>query len=356
VSRYLNVRLLTIAIAAAGVIGCGLDKQEAPGLTGPSTLGQYVEVTASPDRLLYDGASQAVATAIVHGPDGKAMANVSVRWQADVVAVNNGNTTLISVPVEPSPQISATGSNGAASTVVRAPLAPEMMPAGSVMLRVTATPIGNDASQLAPGVDAKPRTALIQLVPLDGSSAPNRLPVPDFTISPPAANFLEAVTFDASLSRDEGVVCGDRCTYKWEFLYSDGFLVTKRGRVLTYSFPKPGNVTVTLYVSDERGGTAKKSSSILINGPTAPVASFTVTPAAPKVSTQQAVFDASASTVGSGASIVSYAWDFGDGSAPVSGSVQTHIFTSVQTFPVTLTVTDDLGRTSTKTVPITPIP
>jgi hypothetical protein len=348
VSRYLNLRLLTTAIAAVGVIGCGLDKQEAPALTGPSTLGQYVEVTVSPDRLLYDGTSQAVATASVHGPDGKTKANVSLRWQADVVVVNNGVTTLVPVPVEPSPQVSTTGSNGAASTVVRAPVAPNTMPTGSVMLRVTATPIGDDASQLAPGVDAKPRTALIQLVPLDGSSAPNRLPVPDFTISPPAATIFQTVTFDASLTRDEGVVCDERCTYTWDFGPN---VATKSGKVVTVAFPTIGVVNVTLFVTDQSGGTANKTKSMSVNGPAAPVAAFIATPGTVTGGAGGTVlFDASQSTVGAGATIVSYSWDFGDGSMG-TGQTASHTYGTVGVATprtVTLTITDDLGRKNQK--------
>ena len=62
----------------------------------------------------------------------------------------NGATTMTSIPVEPSPQVSTTGANGTATTVVRAPIAPDVMPSGQVMLRVAATPIGDDASQPAP--------------------------------------------------------------------------------------------------------------------------------------------------------------------------------------------------------------
>jgi hypothetical protein len=43
----------------------------------------------------------------------------------------NGNQTVTSVPVEPSPQVSTTGSNGTTTTVVRAPVAPDVMPAVS---------------------------------------------------------------------------------------------------------------------------------------------------------------------------------------------------------------------------------
>jgi len=47
-----------------------------------------------------------------------------------------------------------------------------------------------------------------------------------------------------------------------------------------------------------------------------------------------------------GGSIASYAWSWGDGSAPSSGLSPTHIFATAGAFIVTLTVTDNYGLTS----------
>ena len=344
---HMKLRLLTTAIAVAGLAGCNLSKQSAPGLTGPSTLGRSVVLTASPDRILYDGSAQATITATVRNAAGSTDANVSLRWQADVVSIDGSGATITSIPVEPSPQVSTTGANGTATTVVRAPIAPDLMPAGQVMLRVSATPIGDDASQLAPGVDAKPRQVTIELVPLDGAAAPDRLPIADFTISPPVANINETVTFDASLTRDEGVVCGDRCTYLWNF-GSDARVLS--GRIVTLAFPSAGTRTVTLFVTDDRGFTSTKARTLSIVAPAPPEARFIVLPAQPRASVD-ATFDASATTVGVGATIVQYTWDFGDGSALGTGKTTTHPFPpnplapdTPYTVMVTLTVTDDLGR------------
>jgi len=48
-------------------------------------------------------------------------------------------------------------------------------------------------------------------------------------------------------------------------------------------------------------------------------------------------------------SIVSYSWDFGDGSPPASGAIANHVFTSIGTFPVTLTITDIDGQEASAT-------
>jgi YVTN family beta-propeller protein len=76
----------------------------------------------------------------------------------------------------------------------------------------------------------------------------------------------------------------------------------------------------------------------------APVASLSVTAAYWEQFTS---FDASASTVPIG-SIVSYAWNFGDGfTATTSGPTTTHLFGSPGTFTATVTETDSAGTSTT---------
>jgi PKD repeat protein len=353
VSRsHLNLRLLTAAIALVGLAGCNLKDQSAPDLTGPSTLGRSVTLTASPDRILYDGSSVVTITATVRNAAGSPEPNVGLHWDAGVVTVSNGTRALTSVPVEAFPQITTTNANGVATTTVRAPIAPDVMPTGVTFLEVAALPIGDDASQLAPGVDAKPRFISVELVPQTGANAPDRLPIPEFTMSPPVANINQTVTLDASLTRDEGVLCGDRCTYTWDFGANAG---TKTGRVVTVSFPTAGARTVRLTVTDDKGFSATKTATLTVVAPTVPTASFFVVPTSPRVG-QSASFDASASSVGAGATIVSYTWDFGELGATGTGKTTAFAYTVAGAKTVTLTVTDDLGRTAQTTATVTVIP
>jgi PKD repeat protein len=172
-------------------------------------------------------------------------------------------------------------------------------------------------------------------------------------MSPPTANINEVVTFDASLTRDEGVVCGDNCTYLWDF---GGDTKTKNGRIVTQSFPTASTGsgrTIRLTVTDSRGFSASKSQQLKINAPDPPVANFVFVPTQPKVN-QTVTFD-STSFIGIGTTIVSYVWDFNDGTPLGSGKTATHSYTQIKdplvpttAYSVTLTITDDLGRVSQK--------
>lgn len=74
-----------------------------------------------------------------------------------------------------------------------------------------------------------------------------------------------------------------------------------------------------------------------------PTAKFTFTPTFPQV-LQNVVFDASASDDPDGI-ITSWVWDFGDGSGG-SGRIAQHEYRHPSTFSVTLTVTDDRGKSA----------
>jgi PKD repeat protein len=81
-----------------------------------------------------------------------------------------------------------------------------------------------------------------------------------------------------------------------------------------------------------------------------PVPSFTYAPSAP-ISKSSVTFDGSLSADSDGR-IVSYAWNFGDGSQG-SGQVVKHEFSTMGSYTVTLTVTDDRGQSASLSKSIT---
>src|SRR6185312_9447576 len=81
------------------------------------------------------------------------------------------------------------------------------------------------------------------------------------------------------------------------------------------------------------------------------VASFVFSPVTPEV-LQVVNFDGSGSTPGTGRTIVSYSWDFGDGSNPKTGVRATHDFAPSGVYLVTLTVRDDAGTMAKNAQPV----
>jgi PKD repeat protein len=108
----------------------------------------------------------------------------------------------------------------------------------------------------------------------------------------------------------------------------------------------PGAVTITETTTSTTTSTTTTSTI-----PDATVAAFTFSPITPEV-LQVVTFDASTSKPGTGRTIVSYDWDFGDGVLK-TGIRVTHDYTPSGVYLITLTVTDDQGRKTVKSEPIT---
>jgi PKD repeat protein len=333
-------RLLGAALTAAVVSGCSLQNQDTPGLSGPSGLSLSMSMSVTPDHLVQDGESQAIATVTVRDAQGAPVSGLGITWS---VSASDGS------PVEVSTQSSVTNAQGQATTRVTAPEAPQQIPASAVKLRISAQAQGNDASTLAPGWDRNKMNVEVELVPPAGTPLPNKIPVASFSIVPATGNIAQTITFDASPTMDEGMFCLDRCTYLWDF----GDFTSDSGRTVSHVFMLPKTYRITLTVTDPRGAVHSSTQNLAINGPAEPVAQFTVLPATPAAGVA-AVLDGSGSSVGAGATISQYSWNFGDGTtANTPGPATTHTWSAASTYPVVLTVTDSLGRTATQTLVIT---
>jgi len=161
------------------------------------------------------------------------------------------------------------------------------------------------------------------------------------------------VSFDASDSTPEG---GEIASYKWNF--GDGTSPsTVYVRYTTHVFPTNNTFTVTLNVTDSEGLWCTTSKPVKVS-PVGPTAVFTYFPSDPFVD-ETTTFNASSSTPGWNGTarppIVSYEWNFGDGTSPVieSDPITTHIFRANDTFTVTLNVTDSRGLWDTTSKPVT---
>jgi len=141
----------------------------------------------------------------------------------------------------------------------------------------------------------------------------------------------EIVAFDAESSTDPD---GTIVSYMWDF--GDGF--TANGILVRHAYVHSGRFSVVLTVVDNSQTSTTATSEMTVDVP--PIAAFstslnTAPPGLP------ILFDASASMDSDG-TIVSYAWDFGDGQTGAGVSV-THAYANNGTFTVRLAVADDLG-------------
>jgi len=159
-----------------------------------------------------------------------------------------------------------------------------------------------------------------------------------FTFSPTAPLEDTAVNFNASTSTSADPITN----YKWDF--GDGDTASTAAKTTSHTFDDPGTYVVTLTVVDPLGRTASSSQSVTVAPGVIPTAAFTSSPAAPSVN-QVVNFNGRASTAAPGRSIVSYSWDFGDGSSGTGLGVS-HAFSSAGVFNVTLTVTSLTGGTT----------
>jgi chitodextrinase len=164
---------------------------------------------------------------------------------------------------------------------------------------------------------------------------------------PPVANAgpdqtsstLISLTFSGSGSSDPD---GTITSYSWNF--GDGSALAS-GVGVNHTYMTAGTYTVTLTVTDNNGATATDTAiATIVNRP--PVANAGPDQTAPSLTTL--TFNGSGSSDADG-TIVSYSWNFGDGSATASGVSVTHAFAHAGLYTVVLTVIDNNGASTNDT-------
>jgi len=171
------------------------------------------------------------------------------------------------------------------------------------------------------------------------------IPVARFTYTPARPIKDEPVTFDASLSTPNG---GTIVSYFWNF----GDLTNGTGMIVNHTYTAIGDYTVTLTITDSEDLTNTTQATFKVRD--YPVAFFEYKPKLPLVN-ETVTFNATLSTA-DGGTIVSYTWNFGDGSSPVTEAdpITNHVYTAFGTYNVTLTIVDseDLNDTFMDTIRI----
>jgi PKD repeat protein len=175
-------------------------------------------------------------------------------------------------------------------------------------------------------------------------------PHASYTYNPSAPYVNGTVYFDASGSYSTN---GTITNYAWN--WGDGSPKQSTSSVdITHVFKAQGTYTVTLNVTDSQNLWGIDSEPVSVSGPTPPVASFTFTPD-PTYINATTKFNATGSTPGWNGTgnppIVSYIWNFGDGTpvTTTSSTTTSHKFTVMGNFTTTLTVKDTRGMNGTTT-------
>ncbi len=177
-------------------------------------------------------------------------------------------------------------------------------------------------------------------------TSPNQSPTAAFTFSPPSPLAGAPVSFNGTNSTDPD---GAIVSYAWTF--GDG--ANGSSPTTSHVYATPGSYTARLTVTDDDGATDTASSTIYVSAPAnqPPTASFTVSPGSGPAGTLF-LYNAAASFDPDGA-IVSYQWEYGDGSFG-TGQTSQHVYATPGTYTVRLTILDDdsASDTTTRTVSV----
>lgn len=179
--------------------------------------------------------------------------------------------------------------------------------------------------------------------------APPNPPVAQITASATIVSPGDSITFDATGSH---AADNSKLTYLWNF--NDGSTAT--GPHVTHPFAISGHGIVALIVKDTHGaiGVASVNIAVLSTFPAAKVSAsaLSINPGG------SVSFDASKSTAPQdqpGDRIVSYSWDFGDGSphTKTQTPTTTHTYHSPGNYTVTVQAFDILGASGTTHLTVT---
>ncbi len=129
-------------------------------------------------------------------------------------------------------------------------------------------------------------------------------------------------------------------TYAWAF--GDG--ATGSGATASHTYSSAGSLSATCTVTDAHNGTAAAHAAVTVN----PGISVAATASASSIAPGGAVIFNVTATGGTGGPYT-ITWNFGDGTSG-TGSTATHTYPTAGTYIPTVTVTDSLGGTTTKTL------
>jgi PKD repeat protein len=365
-----GTQTLVVDVSEDSNIAPGADF-EADVVSGTAPLTVNFDGTASAD---VDGTIASYAWNFGNGQNGTGAVPAAATYTFPgtytatlTVTDNKGatGTATKTITVTPPPNQSPSGSVSASTAVGNAPLLVQLSSAGSTdpdgAITAYSWNLGNGSTSTSPNPSAIYNSAGVYTVQLTVTDNQGATSVRSQTITVNPANLAPTaviaanrfngpsplvVNFNGAGSSDPD---GSIVSYAWNF----GNGQTASGPLASATFAQ-GSYTVRLTVTDNRG-TSRFTTVNIVAGATnvQPIARVTALPTA-----GPAPLLVSFSGIGSSdpdGSIISYSWNFGDGTS-ATGQVVQKTYTIFGTYTATLTVTDNRGatRTASETIVVDP--
>lgn len=245
--------------ATLALAGCGLDDVDIPDLDGPSTFGQALTMTVTPDVITADGLSTAFVQAELRDQNGRTLADRDIFF---VVADNLGRPADIGLFFDlngnrlgATDAIVRTNGSGLAQVIYLAP--PRTDATANQSILITARPVGTDFNgAFYRSVRLELRSAEPRIFPQVPSCTAQGAPPPPFCNSPPNGSFIfeapdglkagRSILFQATCSDVDGTIV------RYEWFFGDGTPPVYFPDV-NHVFGFPGTYTVTLKCTDDDG-------------------------------------------------------------------------------------------------------
>jgi len=278
--------------------GCGLDDVDIPELDGPSTLAASLQLRATPDLLIADGASQSVITAVFRDQNGRPAANRDIFF---TIADESGRFAAIGhFPTAEGPGFAVTvrtDAQGVARVVYQAPARTDATADQTVL--IAARPIGDDASgaiyrtvrielrsaepRLFPANpnNASPTCRFIVEIPR-GSCGTLPSPSPSPTVAPSPAPSGSPVPSPAPTAAPSAAPGGAACPVRvnspvlvqttsfdtdgvivrYFYSFGNGRSADTPDSIVAYT--RPGSYAITHQVTDDDGASSSCSQSVTV--------------------------------------------------------------------------------------------
>ncbi len=241
------------------VAGCGLDGVDVPDLDGPSTFGQALTLTITPDVITADGFSTAFVQAELRDQNGQTLADRDIFFAtadelgrfADIGLFYDLNGVRLGA----TDAIVRTNGNGVAQLIYLAP--PRTDATGNQSVLITARPVGTDFNgAFYRTVRLELRSAEPRIFPQVPSCDDDGAPAPPFCNNPPNGTFIfeapdgfkagRSILFQATCADPDGQIV------RYEWFFGDGTAPVYFPDV-NHIFGFPGTYTVQLRCTDDDG-------------------------------------------------------------------------------------------------------